>query len=131
LLKHTRPDGAQRIYTLPIFPGNEVKAEVKSYGFGEFGLDIWNLTLGLHWQQVVSGDNSTQATAVAACLQEHPPGFGPLTHFSSVTITCTADNHPIGSAGDIILQVVSPKMKTADLNAAGNGGTFTIDWVSP
>ena len=124
-------EGQQRIYSLPIFPGNEVRVELKSYGFGEFGIDIWNLTLGLHWKQVVSGDNSPTATATAVCLQELPEGIAKLAHFSSVTITCIANNLPIGSAGDIILKVVSPKMKTGDLSTSGKGDTFTVDWISP
>jgi hypothetical protein len=44
---------------------------------------------------------------------------------------CTADNLPIGSAGDIILKAIMPKMKIGDLNASGTGGTFTVDWVRP
>ena len=96
-------EGQQRICSLPIFPGNEVKVELKSYGFGEFGIDIWNLTLGLHWQQVVSGDNSPTGTASVKCFQELPAGTAKLANFSSITITCTVNNLPIDSEGDIIV----------------------------
>jgi CARDB len=113
-----------------ILPGNEVKVEVTSFGEGFYHIDITNQSLfGLHWEQIVLGDYPPEATAVAECLEEHPPGFVLLTHFSSVTITCTANDLPIGSAGDIVLKVVSPKMSTGDLNADGEGDTFTIDWV--
>ena len=127
--------GPQRIQDLLIFPGNRVTVELTSYGSGVFGIDIWNLTLGSHWQPppngMVLGDNSPEATAAAFCLQEFPPGSPTLTHFSSVTITCSANNLPIGLAGDITLKAIMPKMKTGDLNASGTGDTFTIDWISP
>jgi hypothetical protein len=123
-----KTEGPQRIYTLPIFPGNQVKVEVKSYCCGEFGIDIWNITLGsLHWQKVVSGDNSSKSTSVAACIQEAPAPR--LTHFSSVTITCIADNHPMGSAGRTLYKYVMAKANTGNLSGSGIGDTFTVDWL--
>jgi hypothetical protein len=108
-----------------------VKVEVKSYGFGEFGIDIWNLSLGsLHWSKVVSGDNAAKATAIATCIQENPEN-AILAHFSRVAITCIVDDRPIGLAGPVIYKVVMDKAKTGNLNASGTGDTFTVDWVHP
>ena len=126
--------GGHRIWTLPIFPGNQVEARVTSYGFGEFGLDLWNLSLGLHWGRVVSGDNSSKATRLAECIEEDPTGANglyPLSHFSTVSIGCSANNLPIGLAGTTLEKfTMNMKYTKATTGSLSYNDTFVSKWVA-
>ncbi|SRR6266487_16088 len=126
-----------RIWLMHVSPGDTVKVRVRSLGFGEFTIDIWNLSRGgSHWGKVVSGDNSSKATQVAECMQEDPRivdgSLSPLSHFDPITINCTANNKPIGVAGPVIdqFQMSKPYKQTITSDLQADNKTFTVTRVS-
>jgi len=140
IFKEGQTSGVQRIFPFPISPTDQIKVEVKSKGSGVFSIEIWNITRSSfpfsYWQKDLSGYNSPNATAVAACIQENPPP-ALFTNFHSITITCSAAksgedvNRPIGFAGSIIWKYVidKPVKKALTGELTRFGDTFTVNWL--